>query len=574
MNSCPDDTGGRRGWVWPALIGIAVLIAYGNSLRGVMLFDDVRSIAENPRMQRFPDVVIGSSRPLTELTFHLNYRCGGLGVAGYHAVNTGIHLVNAWLLFGVVVLGLRLLPLRPSRARVAGGITALLWAVHPLQTESVSYIVQRAESLMGLFALATVGLMLKRRLARCPERWGAAAIAACACGMLTKPVMAGVPFVVLCVDAALARRSWRATWRADRAFYVPLFLTLLIPGLLLALPNESSTSAGLADGMLSPPAYLLTQCRVVGRYLRLAVAPWPLCLDYGWPAATWREALLPGAALVLLLIVTVRLHWRRSPWSIPGCWFFLMLAPSSSVIPLADVAAEHRMYLPLAAPLLLLALGVTRWLDDCPAPWEREPDTRPGALRRRMACCAGGALITAAVVGSIWGTRLRNADYRSAEGMWRRVLAVAPTNRRAHLGLGASLLRRGAGDAAEAHLQRALAGIPREALGRPGPMATLYSLALNNLGVVRVRQARFAEAETCFREAFDVARGNIQAAVNLASLLHHRGAYNEAEAVLQDVLRRREPGHAGIRALLETMRQAPRAAQTNAAATGSRVSDP
>ncbi len=528
--------------IWLGAILLAVAVAYANALGGVMLYDDIRGIVEDQGIRQFPRVLLGTSRPLTDLTFHLNYRLGGVAPYGYHLVNIAVHGINAALLFSLLAAAMASIGSIPrSRAVAMAGATALVWAVHPLATESVTYIVQRGESLMALCLLAALRLSLAA--ARTPRSrcLGVAAIAACAGGMLAKPVMVAAPWVILVTDAALAGGTVRDAWRRRRTFYAALFATLVIPVVLSILPNESATSAGLEAGLPSPPRYLLTQATVIVHYLALVVAPWPLCLDYGWPEATWREALPAGVSLLVLAALAIVAYRRRHASSAIGAWFFLLLAPSSSVFPLADAAAEHRMYLPLAAPILLGVLGAARL-------WDRV-SVLGIAVRQtvRWALVAAGAIVVGALMLL---THARNADYRSGEIMWRRVVACAPWNLRARFGLGSAILARGDVAGAEAHFRDVLAGLPSDALASPGPVATLYSLTMANLGVVRVRQERYENAEACFREAMRVARGNTHAAMNLASLLVYKGDRDGAVRIARGVLGE-EPGHAEARALLD-----------------------
>src|SRR5579871_3226550 len=154
----------------PARVALALaaltVLAYANSFSALYLFDDGGAILENPTIRQFstalapiPNGTPVSGRPLVNLTFALNYAAGGLAVEGYHAVNLAIHVLAVLALFGTVRRTLQLPtfapPWRQASLEIAG-VTALLWAVHPLQTESVTYLSQRAEELMGLCYLTTL----------------------------------------------------------------------------------------------------------------------------------------------------------------------------------------------------------------------------------------------------------------------------------------------------------------------------------------------------------------------------------------------------------------------------------
>ncbi len=302
--------------------------------------------------------------------------------------------------------------------------------MHPLQTQSVTYIVQRAEALMGLWYLATLYCVLRSTTAPQPSRWQTAAILNCALGMASKPIMVTAPLMVLLYDRVFLAGSFRRAWQQRRGLYLGLLASWGLLALLLAVtPTSYSTSAGFGYTEVRPVEYLATQPGVIWHYLRLAVWPHPLVLDYVWPVAkTARAILLPALGLLLLLGLAVWGLWRKSVLGFWGAWFFVILAPSSSFIPIADLAFEHRMYLPLAAPIVMVVLAVHQGLRQL------FPDT--ARLRRRLG--AGLAAVGVAVLGGL--TLARNADYRTEETMWRDTLSKRPANARAYESLGSVLL--------------------------------------------------------------------------------------------------------------------------------------
>src|SRR5260370_35611597 len=163
----------RPAWVYPLLIFAATLLAYGNSFSGPFIFDDLTWIPENPHIRHLwplwdalqaPQRIAGTDRPLVCLPLALNYALGGLEVWGYHAVNLTIHVFAAIVLFGIVrrtLEGPRLGERFGTHASGLAAAVALCWTVHPLQTESVTYIIQRMESLMGLFFLLTLSCVIR-----------------------------------------------------------------------------------------------------------------------------------------------------------------------------------------------------------------------------------------------------------------------------------------------------------------------------------------------------------------------------------------------------------------------------
>lgn len=437
-----------RPWLYPGLIAAATVAAYLTSFAGVFLFDDLTGLVNNPALRRLPDCLLHSSRPLTQFTFFLNVVLTGAGPVGFHAVNLLIHLAAALALYAWLRILLARAPALAAfapQADTTAFAIALLWALHPLQTESVTYIVQRAESLAGLFALLTLAAATHSFAAGSDgsRKWQLAAIACCALGMGAKAVMVTVPLAVLLLDRSFFAGTFARALRTRPGFYALLAGTWTVAVVLLAAPNDSSTSVGMQAGLPGPARYLLTQTAVITHYLRLIILPRGLCLDYAWPQFAPAAAHLPAAlALAALAGATLAACARRHPAGFAGAWFFLMLLPSSSVIPLADAAFEHRLYLALAGPVAL-TVGVAM---------------RAGAGRVHPA--AGFALLAAAALALGLGTAVRNGAYHSQYAMWQDVVAKRPGNVRARIDLAVALAERGQLEEARDQFTRALDRLP------------------------------------------------------------------------------------------------------------------
>ena len=449
-----------QGALFAALIVLSGALAYSNSFRGPFVFDDVDSIPGNPSIRGWAAALsppsVGTSvgaRPVANLTLALDYAIGGLRVAPYHATNLLIHLAAGLALFGLVrrtlespVLGGRY---ERDAAKLAGAV-ALLWTLHPLQTESVTYVIQRVESLMGLFFLLTLYGLARSAGSRRPFAWLILSFLACLAGMATKEVMATAPVLALLYDRAFIAGSLREALRRRRLYYLALAATWIPLGLLVASGSWSrGGSSGFGLGV-SAGSYWLAQCGAIARYLRLSLWPSPLVFDYGsvllrepGTSALYAIGILPLAATGLLLA------WRRPALGFLGAWFFLILAPSSFVPVAVQVAAEHRMYLSLAAVMAALVIG------------------GHALLPRRLWLPVG---LAAAALG--FATWVRNADYRSEIALWSDTVAKEPTNEYAHCALGTALST-APGRLAEAisEYEAALAIRPR------------YAMAENQLGV-------------------------------------------------------------------------------------------
>jgi len=346
------------------LLLAAATAAYYSSFTGVFVLDDHREIENNAHIRRLwplGDVLVGNrARPVFIFTLAVNYALGGLNPVGYHAFNLTIHAFAAMVLFGLVrrtligpQVGTRYLAPAPYLAFAV----ALLWVVHPLQTSSVTYVTQRGEVLMGFFYLVVLYALSCSAQARWPRLWQGIAIAACAAGMGTKQAMVTAPVAALLYDRVFLAPSFREALCRRPLLYAGLGSTWAVLAVVGAVAL-SHVSAGFGATGVSPFEYAVSQPGVILHYLRLALWPHPLCFDYDWPVASTVGEVLPGLMMVGALLAATRFAWRRQPaLGYLGAFFFLVLGVTSSVIPISDLAFEHRMYLPLAPVLVLLLLG-------------------------------------------------------------------------------------------------------------------------------------------------------------------------------------------------------------------------
>lgn len=456
-------------------------------------------------------------RPVTELSFVLNRILGGEEVFGYHVLNLIIHLLASLALLGIAGRTLGLPPVRerygPSSPWLALGM-ALVWAVHPLHTQSVTYLAQRAESLAGLFGLVTLYSVIRGDRSGRPAGWYLAAVMSCLLGVAAKPVAAAVPLLVLLYDRVFLSDSLRQIMRRRRPLYIGFAASWCVLGILLAkLADVHEPSAGFAVQGMAPATYAATQPGVIAHYLKLAFWPHPLVLDYAWPSARTIGSILPGALLVAALVLATRWALRSHPSiGFLGAWFFLTLAPSSSVIPIADFAAEHRMYLPLAGVVALAALGGRALLHRLPcAPWPRS--------------ALGGALVIASAAALGCLTFRRNADYRSDVSIWKDVVTKQPRNALGHINLGRALAGRGERESSIAHYFEALRY-------EPG-----YAEAHNNVALALLEQGRPAEALAHVSEALRLKPRYAEIHYNAGNLLAKLGRFNEAAGHYAEALR-------------------------------------
>lgn len=435
--------GGESPWATPAclvLIILAACAAYHNSFSGPFVFDDIAAIVDNPsirhlwpitRVMRPPLLSAGAAgRPLVNLSLAVNYALGGTSVTGYHVVNFLLHVSVALVLFSLVLRTLRLPSLQgrfEGKARPIALSMTLLWTVHPLLTESVTSVIQRNELIAGLFYLLTLYFVLRSCDSARKAFWYACAIAACLLGMASKEVMATAPLMVWFYDRAFLSGSFKQALRQRGRLYLGLAATWLPLGLLVFAYNDRNQTAGFGHGV-TWWAYALTQCWAIVRYLVLSLWPQNLVFDYGSQVIKDFALVWPQAAILLVLLAaTVYATIRRPKLGFAGCWFFGLLAPSSSIIPLTtQTIAEHRMYLPLIPVAALAAVGLFS-----------------------KASKNAGLVIVALVAALLgWGTVRRNEVYRSALSLWGDTVGKRPGNARALNDFGNAL--DGAGRRSEA----------------------------------------------------------------------------------------------------------------------------
>ncbi|HXH23925.1 MAG TPA: hypothetical protein VNI78_01675, partial [Vicinamibacterales bacterium] len=399
---------GRARLLIPLLIAAAGLIAYANSLSNPFILDDRTAIVQNRQIRTLwplsvplspPDETPVARRPLVNLTFAINYALGGLDVRGYHAGNLAVHLLAALTLFGLVRRTL-LLPALADRfgrhATALAATSALIWLLHPLQTEIINYVAQRTSALKGLCYLLTLYGSV-RGLDPQAAAWRVLAVVACAAGMASKESMVTAPLVVVFFDRIYAFGSLAEALRRRGRFYAALAATWGVLAALMA--SGGRTTVGFGTGT-TPWTYFLNQLAIFPEYLWRIVWPRALVVDYGTPAPLQLSDVWWQAALALALVAaTVALLWRRPRAAFPAAAAFIVLAPTSTVVPIVtEVGAERRLYLPLAALVVLAVCSIARYI---------------GAAytgRRRWIPAAAIGLVCAFLAA---GTALRNREFRT-----------------------------------------------------------------------------------------------------------------------------------------------------------------
>ncbi|HVZ65472.1 MAG TPA: tetratricopeptide repeat protein [Lacunisphaera sp.] len=524
----------RRPALWGAMLALAALAAYANSFRAPFLYDDEPSILDNPTIRLLwpltgpltppneggPAV---SGRPLVNLSLAVNYAISGTRPWSYHVFNLAFHIIGGLALFGLVrrtlaqpSVGARLNALALPTAFAM----ALLWLVHPLQTESVTFVIQRTESLMGMFYLLTLYGFARacehvgrdRRIPPAgeaevdrggirrsrPTAWLAFTWLACLAGMFCKEVMATAPVVVFLYDRCFVAGNFGEAWRQRRWFYVALAATWL--PLLWLVPGTGMRGGTFA---LTPGAaldYWLTQFWTLTHYLWLAFWGSPLVLEYGFTKVASLAAIAPYVIVVVgLLVVTIWALWRRPAAGFCGACFFIVLAPTSLVPGTLQMTVEHRMYVPLAAVVALVAGGLVARFGR-------------GAL----------AVLLALTVPAGIATFARNALYRDPMALYQDSVAKWPDSAIAQANVGQALYRRGDYAAACERFREAVRMNPAILSCRFN-----LALALDKLG-------RADEALAEYREAIRIQPKFFQAKIEAGRIFNRLGRPEEAVPLLED----------------------------------------
>lgn len=506
------------------LLAAATIAAYWSGLTAPFILDDVPSIVENPTIRNWwplpgplsPPAAGGSTvegRPVLNLTFALNHTLAGLNPAVFRATNVAIHIACGLLLFGLARRTLLRVPPENAPRRngepaahrwlpgVAAALAAGLWLVHPLNTIAVTYIAQRAESLCALWFLLTL-YSFERYAGGSGRGWAGLAMAACFLGMATKEVMVVAPVLVLLYDRAFVAGSLGAAWRERRGVYLALLGSWVLLGVLVAAANGRGGTAGFAAG-ISSWHYLLTQSTALLHYTSAFFWPAGLVFDHGTPLHTAFSDVAGSFAVCGLLIGWgLYLVWRRPRVGFPVAVALLWLAPTTFVPVATQTIAEHRMYLPTAALVLLSGVVLWSWL-------------------RHYTACLGvglGALL-------MMTTMQRNALFNDPVQLWRDTVTKRPANTRAQNNLALQLLDRGRASEALTHLDAALA---RE----PG------SIVLhNNRAMILAALGRHAEALVEIDGVLAAVPALPEALDTKAQVLRGLGRHAEAQQLTAEAVR-------------------------------------
>ena len=479
------DLKSRHGHIIIFLIIVLLLLffAYSKTFNGEFQFDDDTSVIENPYVTDISEIsglnlidsMVGGVRPVTAITFALNYRFGGFDVSWYHLTNFLIHVFNSTLIFYLVLLTVNS-PKLPAtyhdRALSVALISAAIFLLHPVQTESVSYISQRYESLASLFYLCSLIAYIKARpthqntehraqntehraqntehrtqstehraqstehRAQSTEHrqkifspksvfWYLTSVICYFLALGSKEIAVTLPVIILLYDFYFLK---------DRPFLKRvagpgIFIVLsLIAGIFILSGFGKGADAGFSVKAFTPWQYLLTEFRVLTTYIRLLFLPVNQNLDYDFRISRSFFEIDTALSFVFLLILIIAAIMSYKRWRVGSffiLWFFIILAPTSSIIPVIDVIYEHRVYL-ASAGIFIAAVDAFFRFDVY------------GFIEKKFS--NGRAMVTALVAialitlsaatfqrNKVWGTKL---------SLWEDAARKSPMKSRVHNNLG------------------------------------------------------------------------------------------------------------------------------------------
>lgn len=428
-------------------VSVLACIAFLNSFGGQFVFDDIQEIVRNPWLETLMPpwhaMFVGNklpARPLPYLSFAIDRAMWGVHPFGYHLTNLAIHVIAALALFELIRRTLaspRLGGRWADRAVPLAMVIAMIWAVHPLQTQAVTYVYQRIESLTGMFSLVALAAFAEAAVRGWPRRWLLGSVVATAAAMASKENAVVLPLLILAYDWFFVpadpgpdtSRNWARDVRRRGGYYLLLVATWgVLAGMLLV---QAARYQEFEELQHSPREYLYTQSGVILHYLRLAILPVGQRFDYaGWPVAKSFGEVWPAfLAVAAVVMVTAIGMFRRRPWAAIGVLFFLSLAPTSSILPVEAVANEHRMYVALAAVVAAVVLAATAGFDRYGGRAVTTPKAgESGSRGQRAAVVVAGLVILALVVA----TQFRNQLYATPTALWMDVLNKDRDNFRAY----------------------------------------------------------------------------------------------------------------------------------------------
>jgi protein O-mannosyl-transferase len=546
----------HRMFAWKQYLAVSVVLlagiaAYWNSFEGDFVFDDIAEIRDNPSIGTLwpPSVPMFTgrdlpTRPVPYYSFAINHAIHDTQLFGYHAVNLAVHLVNAMLIF-VIVRSTLTLPDIPASLRENANSIALtssvLWVVHPLNTSAVTYIYQRIESMMAMFFLLTLYLFVRSERSQWRSLWLSFSVVTASIGMACKEVMIVVPVVIGLYDYAFFRKNIRELLSVHWKYYIALLGTWSIIFASMWLQIEK-----YGNKTHTAWQHAITQPGVILHYLRLSFVPKGQNFDPAWKLETDFLSAQPEFAIVLFAFAAAACLYPRYPRTMfPVCVVFVVLSPSSSFVPVANLADEYRMYIPLGAITTGFSVTLVALMFTIKKYWGKR-------ISLTYLWTAYWLTVTLGCLVLAGTTAQRNALYKDKRELWMDAIEKSPDNPRAHLSYAIACLEKAMPEMVLEHGLVALSlqndypladltvGISLLQLNRPeeavvhlrrsseAKNASWLCYAENNLGIALSKLGQTEEAIKHFERVIELDNGFAEAYLNLGNALRRS---SEAEAV-------------------------------------------
>lgn len=498
------------------------------------VYDDLGNIVTNRALEEFKFGELGSytgTRSLPGASMALNYRVGGLNVFGYHAVNWFIHIINGILIYWLsIALAKLCYPGLVRNTRVLFALfVSLVFVCHPLATEAVTYVVQRNVSMTVMFYVLALATYVQFRVGG-RKWWGALSLIATLLAMHSKQIAFTIPVAIVWMELCfftpkirffIRRLPYLLPWLL-LLIYLPWRMGMLNFLLLMAGSDTGGTvsadvtgsvdvAAAMASGItpLSRGVYLLTQFGVLLKYLQLLIFPVGQSIDHDYRVQETLFSIQPiiGLAVIAaLLALTVWLWPRRRMMSFGIGFFFIGMVIESSVLPLLEVVAEYRLYLPLVGfalvagdLLMLLHIKIKHLLTTQVV-----------------------AVLIVLVLTVI--TFQRNVVWNDPILLWQDAVAKAPEKARPRNNLGTLLLEQGKYGEAADQFTAAIEIDPN------------YAHAHNNLGTAYGKLGLLDEAEREYQRVIELNPNIITASINLSIIYINQGKWDKAAGQLKEVI--------------------------------------
>lgn len=496
------------------LIAFLGAFIYSNILHAQFIFDDYSSIVDNDAIKNFTISLkdISNNRYLSLLSFTMNYAIGDLKPVGYHIINNFIHIINAILVYCVLILTFKTPYFSSQQSAIhrftdsplfIAFSTAFIFVSHPVQTQAVTYIAQRATSMATMFYLFSLVMYIKWRLRQLEDRSQkhglyatrymlyAISLISAIFAMKTKEIAFTLPVVIAFYEFSFFNKTSAPQYVVSKLkrflYLLPILLTLLIIPLSMLnfkAPVETITQdidiQSRETANITRTDYLLTQFRVVVTYLRLLILPLNQNLDYRFSVYhSFFDLQVFLSFLFLMSIVVFAVYlFYTSRFKHKGLrlmafgifWFFITLSVESSFIPIRDVVVEHRLYLPSIGFFIAAVLSVDHLFSN---------------MRLKI------ALMAAIVLMLSVGTYNRNTIWKDPQTLWEDVIFKSPNNVRAYTELGA--IFRDEGRYAEAN----------ELFNKALKINSNYALTYYNIGYVHYKNKNYKNALMYFRKTLE-----------------------------------------------------------------------